>query len=112
MNSELFFVIGIPLAAFATSGLIAFGLAKGRFKHGLIALAGLWSAFSVWMVVGMTNATGLDGLGYVAGLIGLSAPAAVGGLIGLAIGRAKVKDGPHDGPTDSTRHLDRKPVTR
>lgn len=43
---------------------------------------GTWLAFTVAMFFGLEHASGWDGLTYAAALLGISAPVAVGALVG------------------------------
>ncbi len=77
---------GVPVVTVLIAGTGAFFAAKAR-NTALLGLAGiLWLCFTVAMGFGLNTAVGWDGLIYIAGLLGISAPSAVGLLIGGVIG--------------------------
>lgn len=92
MDIETLLVFGIPAVIFAGSVGLTFWLAKRAHRLGGLGLSLVWLVFTAGMFFGLEQSTGWDGLGFLAGLIGISAPVAVGGLIGGAIGLAKRED--------------------
>ena len=85
MSAEIGLFI-IPAVALVGAGSVAYALAKHGQAIGLWVVAGLIAAFSASMLIGLSNAQGWDGLGYLAALIGLSAPGAAGFGLGGLIG--------------------------
>ena len=95
---EEFLVFAIPVGIFAGTGVAGYFAAKYRATAGLILLALLWAGFTAVMSYGMATATGWDGLGYVLGLIGVSAPSFFGLGLGALIGKYK-REGRRDHAT-------------
>lgn len=88
MSLEELFIYAIPVTLFAAAAWLSHFCGKRRIKGGLLAIGGVCVVFSLMMYSGMEQARGLDGLGYLLGLIGIGAPVAAGGLIGGLIGWA------------------------
>jgi len=86
MNGEDLLIYSVPLVVFLVSLFLCFFFGKTRFKGGLITMGLLWLCFTVAMLLGLRETTGWDGLGYLLALIGLSAPAGVGALLGGLVG--------------------------
>ena len=86
MHGEDFGVYAVPLVVFLVSLFISFALGKNRVTGGLVAIGLLWLGFTVAMFFGMEASPGLDGLGYLLGLIGLSVPVGIGALLGGLVG--------------------------
>jgi hypothetical protein len=86
MHSEDIIVYAVPLAVFLASLFISFAFGKNRFTGGLVVIGLLWLGFTVAMFFGMEASPGLDGLGYLVGLIGLSVPVGIGALLGGLVG--------------------------
>lgn len=95
MNLEEFALFTIPVIAFLTSLFLTFGFGKNRNYVGLISLGAVWAAFTGVMFLAVEAATGWDGLGYAAALVGISAPAGIAGLIGGIVGWAKSEKAAH-----------------
>ena len=76
----------IIAAIFAVAVWLAHWCGKNRNGAGLVGLAVVWAGFTGAMFFGLERATGWDGLGYLVALIGISAPAGLGALIGCAVG--------------------------
>lgn len=95
MNGEYFLMFGVPLFAFLGALFPAFWMAKAKNNVGLICFSVIWAGFTGAMFFGMENASGWDGLGYMMGLIGISAPTGVAGLIGSAVGWHKGEKAMH-----------------
>lgn len=95
MSSEYLIVFGVPSLVFLAALFPCFWLGKQRNgkAFGLIGL--IWLIFTGGMFVGIENATGWDGLGYVMALIGISLPTAVGGLLGGLVGWFKEDTATH-----------------
>ena len=89
MGVDEFILVAIVVAAFLVPLVMAYFFCKRRNKLGLSILGVIWAGFTAILFFGMNNATGWDGLGYLMILLGVSAPAAVGGLIGSLVGWAK-----------------------
>lgn len=86
MHSEDVIVYAVPLVAFLASLFISFAFGKNRFTGGLVVIGLLWLGFTVAMFFGMEASPGLDGLGYLVGLIGLSVPVGICALLGGVVG--------------------------
>ncbi len=95
MIGEELLLLGIPLTAFVVSVFAAYWLMKWRNIAILVFLGLAWAAFTGMMFFGMEAATGLDGFGYVLGLLGISAPIGVAGLIGSTVGWFKREKAMH-----------------
>lgn len=95
MIGEELLLLGIPLTAFVASVFAAYWLMKWRNTAILICLGLVWVAFTGMMFFGMEAATGWDGLGYLLGLLGISAPIGVAGLIGSTVGWFKREKAMH-----------------
>ncbi|KQI70797.1 hypothetical protein AN191_15910 [Loktanella sp. 5RATIMAR09] len=89
MGSEEIALIGMGCASF----LIPLGLtvvaALRKSKMALAAMAFLWAGFTALMFFQLSITGGWDALLYVLLLLFVSAPAAVGGLIGGLVGWAR-----------------------
>jgi membrane associated rhomboid family serine protease len=90
MSYEETLMLGIAGVAFVVSLVLSFFLGKHRNKLGLTIMGLVWAGGTGILVLLMYNATGWDTLGYLLFLHMVSAPAAVGGLIGGLVGLAKV----------------------
>jgi FtsH-binding integral membrane protein len=89
MNHEELLMLGIAGAAFVVSLVLSFFLGKHHSKLGLTIMGLVWAGGTGILVLQMYDATGWDTLGYLLVLLMVSAPAAVGGLIGGLVGSAK-----------------------
>lgn len=87
--SEYIILFGVPIAVFAVTAFATFQLGKTKKGAALVGIGTLWLAFTVVMFFGMQNASGWDGLGYLLGLLLISAPSGLAALIGSALGWAK-----------------------
>ena len=72
----------------------------------------LWVGFTAIMFFGMYNANGLDVIGYLIFLIGVSAPTGLGGLIGSLVGWAKSDKAKHEQSSPGAGHTDVASVPR
>ena len=95
MNGEDFLMFGIPLVAFLASLFPTYWFGKAKNNAGLICFGVIWAGFTGAMFFGMENASGWDGLGYMLGLIGISAPTGAAALIGGTVGRLKSEKAMH-----------------
>ncbi len=84
--------IVIPLTVFLASGLVTFWLAKWQNQTGLQWFGCIWALITIALLFGVGTLGTWDGLIYVAALIGINAPAGVGGLIGGLVGRFSRKE--------------------
>ena len=105
MSGDEIMMFAVPLSVFLVSGFSAFAFARHALKGVRAGGAVLWALFTAVMVFGLANASGWDGLGYVIGLIGVSAPSAAGGLLGTLIGWVKGKKDKNEEPSRSTRSV-------
>jgi len=112
MDSDTLMAYGVPTITFLVSGLGTYFLGRYAIWAGLKAYALCWLVLSVLLTIGVFTADGWDGLYYVAGLIGIMAPAGVGGLIGGWIGRTRKVDGPQTKTSTGARHTDPSATTR
>lgn len=91
MTQEEVLIVAIPLTTLIVSTVVAYLSGKAQSRTALTTLGVIWVGFTAAMFFGMQNATGWDGLGYAAALIGLAAPAGagfgLGGLTGWLKGR-------------------------
>lgn len=87
--SENIILVGVPTAVFLATLFLTFRLGKRQSRGGMIAIGAVWTAFTAVMFFGMQNASGWDGLGYLLGLLGISAPSGVAAVIGGLVGWAK-----------------------
>lgn len=85
MSEEILVYLIPAIALFGTGGL-TFVLAKKGMAAAMWTIGALIAAFTAFMFIGLENATGWDGLGYLLALIGLSAPSATGFGLGGLIG--------------------------
>ena len=90
MGYEETMMLGIAGVAFVVSLVLSLFLGRHRNKPGLTIMGLVWAGGTGLLVLLMYNATGWDTLGYLLFLLMVSAPAAVGGLIGGLVGWAKV----------------------
>jgi hypothetical protein len=95
MDSEVIILFAVPLAAFCVALFLTYWFGKDRNSMGLISLGLLWAGFTGVMFFGLDQATGWDGLGYLAGLLGISAPVGVGYLLGGSVGWLKSEKAVH-----------------
>ena len=86
MDIETLVVFGVPLAAFMLSLFVSFALGKAKKSKVFVRFGVLWAFVSGLLTIAMFAATGWDGLGYLAALIGVSAPLGRGTLIGGIVG--------------------------
>lgn len=93
---ELTGSIFIICVILAVSTWASFAAVKRRVNVAAGALWTIWCGFTVAMFVAMEQASGWDGLLYLAGLIVLSAPSGVGLIIGTLVGLAGRKDETND----------------
>jgi hypothetical protein len=89
MSADGLAIFGIGGGFLVASLALSFFLGKRRNKAGLWLMGLLWGCTAVLMALGMSAATGWDGLGYLFVLILVHAPSGVGGLIGGIVGWAK-----------------------
>ena len=82
---------GIPLTIFLVSGFATHWLAKNQSHTALKWVGSFWLLTTFAMLIGVSTLGSWDGLIYVAILIGISAPAGLGGLIGGLVGRFRAK---------------------
>ncbi len=92
MNSEVFLLFGVPLTAFSLSIYVTYILGKAGNGMALGVMACLWILVTGGLLVGLEQASGWDGLTYLAALFGLSVPSGLGSLIGGIIGWTKEAD--------------------
>lgn len=88
-------IFAIPAAAFCVALFLTYFLGRDRNTLGLTVIGVLWAGFTGAMFFGLGQSTGFDGLGYVAGLIGISAPVGVGYLLGGPVGWLKGEKATH-----------------
>ncbi|MEO1640406.1 MAG: hypothetical protein AAFU41_14290 [Pseudomonadota bacterium] len=94
MGEEIL-LFGVPLVTFIAAIAITFRLGRAKKERGMTGFGLIWGAFTGMMFLGMHSAPGWDALIYAIALICVSAPAAVGGLIGGLIGWHKEHDIAH-----------------
>ncbi len=95
MDIEMILLVVVPLTAFTTALFLTSWLGKNRINMGLVAVGLALAGFTGAMFFGLDQATGWDGLGYVMALLGISAPAAAGSLIGGAYGLVQKEKATH-----------------
>lgn len=86
MDSDTLMIYGIPAVSFLISGFATYSFSRHSIPAGLKFFGFVWLAISILLSIGLFTAEGWDGLFFVAALIGIIAPAGVGGLIGGWIG--------------------------
>lgn len=89
MGGEELALIGIGCGSFLVPLGLTLVAARRRSKMALAVMAVLWAGFTVLMFYQLSITGGWDALLYIALLFFVSAPAAVGGLIGSLLGWAK-----------------------
>jgi hypothetical protein len=95
MGSEAIFLFGVPAAVFCATLFSTYWFGKARNGIGLTSVGFLWAGFTGVMFFGLHQSTGWDGLGYLAGLLGISAPVGVGYLLGGSVGWLKSEKAIH-----------------
>ncbi len=109
---DIFIIVSIVGSILLGSFWLSFVLGRRKSKIGLGMLGGLWAAFTAILFFGMNEASGLDGLGYLVFLLGVSAPAGVGGLVGALIGWAGDNAANNEQPSTGPRDIDTATVAR
>jgi len=94
MIMEQLLVILVPLAVFVGFGFAGFKAQRATGWGGFGGLAAIWGGFTLWMILAMNSATGWDALGYVLGLMFLSAPSGAGVGVGALTGWLKQRSDP------------------
>ncbi|WP_400082460.1 hypothetical protein [Yoonia sp. R78084] len=89
MGSEEIALIGIGCGSFLIPLVLSFLAGLRRSKMALAAMTFLWAGFTVVMFYQLSITGGWDALLYILLLLFVSAPAAVGGLIGGLVGWAR-----------------------
>ncbi|MEJ6402622.1 hypothetical protein [Yoonia sp. 2307UL14-13] len=85
MSEEILLYV-IPAITLLGTGGLTYMLAKKGKVAAMWTIGGLVFAFSAFMFIGLENASGWDGLGYLLALLGLCAPGAAGFGLGGVIG--------------------------
>ena len=91
MSAEVI-IFAIPVVVLLLAGTLAHWSVKARNFAAIGLLALIVAVFTGAMLFEMDRATGLDGLGYLVALLGISAPAGVGLGVGSLTGWAGGKD--------------------
>ncbi len=89
MITEDILVFVVPAVAFALTVAAGYFSGKARSLAASVMLGLVWTGFTVAMFFGMENASGWDGLGYLLGLLFISAPTGLGLSIGSLVGWLK-----------------------
>ncbi|MEL6841306.1 MAG: hypothetical protein AAFP85_18635 [Pseudomonadota bacterium] len=89
MDIEGLFLLGVPLTVLVLSGYVAFVFGRDRNRRVLGGMCALWVVFTGFMFAALEGASGWDGLIYIFGLLGFSAPGGLGSLVGGILGWVK-----------------------
>ncbi len=89
MLTEEILVFVVPVVAFALTAAAGYFSVKARSLAASLMLGLVWAGFTVAMFFGIENASGWDGLGYLIGLLFISAPTGLGLGIGSLVGWLK-----------------------
>lgn len=106
MNGEELILFGIAGVIFLGALLLSYFFGKRRNKLGLTIMGVLWAGFTGILFFEMYHASGWDAIGYAIFMIGVSAPAGLGSLVGSLVGWAGSDRVKNEKSASGARHAD------